>query len=157
MVSLTQITQEMNRRMDMARGNRRGRKVQDFGAYCKKTIERINTLKNNLKNPDASEDKKKQTRNQIAAFQARLKQRIQSMDQELRLEQKNQQLSTVLTIVSKHVGEGQLSSIFSKLDQSFPEMDFYNSASYKQFQQINQPAATTNKRSKASKPTNNAQ
>lgn len=42
MASLTQITQEMNRRMDMARGMKRGRKVQGFADYCQKTTARIN-------------------------------------------------------------------------------------------------------------------
>ena len=34
MASLTQITHEMNRRMEMARGMKRGRKVQGFAEYC---------------------------------------------------------------------------------------------------------------------------
>ena len=89
MASLTQITHEMNRRMEMARGMKRGRKVQGFAEYCQKTTERINELKAQLSNDKTSEDKKKQLRNQISAFQARLKQRITNMDQELRLEQKN--------------------------------------------------------------------
>lgn len=59
MASLTQITQEMNRRMEMARGMKRGRKVQGFAEYCQKTTERINDLKNTLKNEKTSEDKKK--------------------------------------------------------------------------------------------------
>ena len=54
------------------------------------------------------------------------------MDQELRLEQKNQQLSTVLTIVSDYVEHEQLGNIFVKIDESFPEMDFYNCTAYKQ-------------------------
>ena len=68
MASLTQITQEMNRRMEMARGMKRGRKVQGFAEYCQKTTERINDLKNTLKNDATSEEKKKQLRNQISAF-----------------------------------------------------------------------------------------
>ena len=132
MASLTQITHEMNRRMEMARGMKRGRKVQGFAEYCQKTTERINELKNTLKKENTSEEKKKQLRNQISAFQARLKQRITNMDQELRLEQKNQQLSTVLTIVSDYVDHSQLGNIFVKIDESFPEMDFYNCTAYKQ-------------------------
>ena len=131
MASLSAITEEMNRRMQAARGMRRGRKVQGFADYCQKTTDRINNLKNTLKNSRDSEDKKKQLRNQISAFQARLKQRITNMDQELRLEQKNQQLSTILSVCSKYVDQNQLDSIFSKINGRFPEMDFYNSASFK--------------------------
>ena len=80
MASLTQITHEMNRRMEMARGMKRGRKVQGFAEYCQKTTERINELKSLLSNDKTSEEKKKQLRNQISAFQARLKQRITNMD-----------------------------------------------------------------------------
>ena len=46
MASLSMITQEMNRRMEMARGMKRGRKVQGFADYCQKTTDRINNLKN---------------------------------------------------------------------------------------------------------------
>ena len=49
MATLTQITMEMNRRMDMARGTKRGRKIQGFADYCHQTTERINELKNILK------------------------------------------------------------------------------------------------------------
>ena len=68
MTSLTQITTEMNRRMEMTRGMKRGRKVQGFAEYCQKTTERINTLKNMLRIPKQTEEKKKQLRNQISAF-----------------------------------------------------------------------------------------
>ena len=34
MATLTQITMEMSRRMDMARGTTRGRKIQGFADYC---------------------------------------------------------------------------------------------------------------------------
>jgi len=54
------------------------------------------------------------------------------MDQELRLEQKNQQLSTILTIISEFVNHEQLGQIFVKIDSTFPEMDFYNCNSFKQ-------------------------
>jgi len=54
--SLTQITQEMNRRMKMARGMKRGRKVQGFSEYCEKTQERINELKAILKRESTSEE-----------------------------------------------------------------------------------------------------
>ena len=63
MTSLTMITTEMNRRMELTRGMKRGRKVQGFADYCQKTTERINTLKNMLRDPEISEDKKKQLRN----------------------------------------------------------------------------------------------
>ena len=132
MASLSMITQEMNRRMEMARGMKRGRKVQGFADYCQKTTDRINNLKNSLKKDETPEEKKKQLRNQISAFQARLKQRITSMDQELRLEQKNQQLSTILTIISEFVNHEQLGQIFVKIDSTFPEMDFYKCDSFKQ-------------------------
>jgi flagellin-specific chaperone FliS len=95
----------MNRRMKMARGMKRGRKVQGFSEYCEKTQERINELKATLKIDSTSEEQKKQIRNQISAFQARLKQRITNMDQELCLEQKNQQISTVLKIISEYVDQ----------------------------------------------------
>ena len=68
MTSLTLITTEMNRRMELTRGMKRGRKVQGFAEYCQKTTERINTLKNMLRDTERSEDKKKQLRNQISAF-----------------------------------------------------------------------------------------
>ena len=132
MASLTQITTEMNRRMQIARGMKRGRKVQGFADYCKKTTDRINELKAELNMPTTTEDKKKQLRNQISAFQARLKQRITNMDQELRLEQKNQQLSTILSVVKAHVEPDQLNSIFEKIDETFQEMDLYNSPAFKQ-------------------------
>lgn len=45
MTSLTKITLEMNKRIEMARGMKRGRKVQGFAEYCQKTTERINELK----------------------------------------------------------------------------------------------------------------
>jgi len=54
------------------------------------------------------------------------------MDQELRLEQKNQQLSTILKIVSEYVEHSRLGDIFTKIDDAFPEMDFYNCTAYKQ-------------------------
>ena len=53
----------MNRRMELTRGMKRGRKVQGFEEYCQKTTERINTLKNMLRDPEKPEDKKKQLRN----------------------------------------------------------------------------------------------
>jgi len=34
MTSLTMITEEMNRRMELSRGMKRGRKVQGFAVYC---------------------------------------------------------------------------------------------------------------------------
>ena len=52
------------------------------------------------------------------------------MDQELRLEQKNQQLSTILKVVSRHVDAEQLEAILEKMDASFPEMDFYNCSAF---------------------------
>ena len=63
MTSLTQITTEMNRRMELTRGMKRGRKVQGFAEYCQKTTERINTLKNMLRDAGKSESQKKQLRN----------------------------------------------------------------------------------------------
>ena len=54
------------------------------------------------------------------------------MDQELRLEQKTQQLSTILNIVSKYLPQTQLMPILEKVDTTFPEMDFFNSNAYKQ-------------------------
>ena len=53
------------------------------------------------------------------------------MDQELRLEQKNQQLSTILSIVQKYVDKTKLDTIFEQIESFFPEMDFYNSVSFK--------------------------
>jgi hypothetical protein len=53
------------------------------------------------------------------------------MDQELRLEQKNQQLSTILSVVKQHVEPDQLSSIFERIDETFKEMDLYNSPAFK--------------------------
>lgn len=64
-------------------GKKRGRKVQEFQTYCENTQERIDELKRTVKLSSTSEERKKQIRNQISAFQARLKQRIQNMDQEL--------------------------------------------------------------------------
>lgn len=52
------------------------------------------------------------------------------MDQELRLEQKNQQLSTILNVVKSHVEPEQLSSILSKIDNAFKEMDLFNSPAF---------------------------
>lgn len=152
MASLTQITMEMNRRMDMARGMKRGRKVQGFADYCHKTTARINELKLLLRQPETTEDQKKQLRNQISAFQARLKQRITNMDQELRLEQKTQQLSTILNIVANYVDQTQLSNIFEKVDTTFPEMDFFNSTAYKQSEPgMAATKATTEKLKKSKK------
>ena len=68
MTQLDVITQEMNRRMEIARGVKRGRKVQGFADYCEKTTERINELKSELRDRNTTEDKKKQLRNQISAF-----------------------------------------------------------------------------------------
>ena len=73
MALLTQVTAEMSRRMQMARGMKRGRKVQGFADYCQKTTEKINELKAELDSENTSEDRKKQLRNQISASQARLK------------------------------------------------------------------------------------
>ena len=87
-------------------------------------------LRTTLMDVETPNSKKKQLRNQISAFQARLKQRITNMDQELRLEQKNQQLSTILSIVVENVKPGQLGEIFGKIDEIFPEIDIYNSTSY---------------------------
>ena len=52
------------------------------------------------------------------------------MDQELRLEQKNQQLSTILNVVKSHVEPDQLSSILGKIDDAFKEMDLFNSPAF---------------------------
>lgn len=54
------------------------------------------------------------------------------MDQELRLEQKNQQLSSILNIVDQYVDNGLLGQIFVSIDSTFPEMDFYNCNAFKQ-------------------------
>ena len=37
-----------------------------------------------------------------------------------------------MTIVSEYVDHGQLGNIFVKIDDTFPEMDFYNCTAYKQ-------------------------
>ena len=108
-----------------------------------------------MQDESTSENKKKQLRNQVSAFQARLKQRITNMDQELRLEQKNQQLSTVLTIVSEYVEPGQLGHIFAKIDETFPDMDFYNSVPYAQ--SFPDKVKKTNKRAKKAAPAQDAQ
>lgn len=41
-------------------------------------------------------------------------------------------MSTILTIVSEYVDHSQLGNIFVKIDDTFPEMDFYNCSAYKQ-------------------------
>ena len=51
----------------------------------------------------SSESNNKKLRNQISAFQARLKHRITKMDQEVRLELKNQQIGAVLKIIARSV------------------------------------------------------
>ena len=62
------ITYDMTQKMKEARGVKRGRKVLDFTEYCNKTTRRIDELKLILINTDATEEKKKQVRNQISAF-----------------------------------------------------------------------------------------
>ena len=62
------ITYDMTQKMKEARGVKRGRKVLDFTEYCNKTTRRIDELKLILVNSDATEEKRKQVRNQISAF-----------------------------------------------------------------------------------------
>ena len=94
--------------MKEARGVKRGRKVLDFTEYCNKTTRRIDELKLILINTDATEEKRKQVRNQISAFQARLKQRMNCMDKELRIEQKHQQLSSMLTVLKNFMDPSKI-------------------------------------------------
>ena len=53
------------------------------------------------------------------------------MDQELRLEQKKQQLETILKAVSTYVDESILAQIFAEINETFPEMDLLNSSMMK--------------------------
>jgi len=84
--NFTQVTQEMITRMQISKGKKRGRIAQGFTEYCENTQDLINDLSNTLNDEKTSLKKKKKLRNQISAFQARLKKRIINMDQELRLE-----------------------------------------------------------------------
>ena len=59
MSSLTKITHEMNKRIEMARGLKRGRKVQGFAEYCQKTTDRITALKEQLNVEETPEERKK--------------------------------------------------------------------------------------------------
>lgn len=40
-------------------------------------------------------------------------------------------MSTILSIVQKYVDETKLDTIFNQIESFFPDMDFYNSASFK--------------------------
>ena len=45
--------------MQMARGMKRGRKVQGFADYCQKTTEKINELKAELDDENTTEERKR--------------------------------------------------------------------------------------------------
>ena len=63
-----------------AAGMKRGRKIQGFHNYCERTTEKIKNLKAQVQDPATSDVEKNRLRNQISAYQARLKQRISNLD-----------------------------------------------------------------------------
>lgn len=56
---------------------------------------------------------------------------MNNMDQELSLEQRNQQISTLLKIVAEFVEEADLAQVFAEIDKTFPDVDFFNSKFFK--------------------------
>lgn len=67
-------------------GQKRGRKEKAFADYCERTSERITQLKKDLAVPNTSETQKNKIRNRISAYQARLKNKIATMDQVVKIE-----------------------------------------------------------------------
>jgi len=66
-------------KVDLARkisGQKRGRKSRTISDYCEHTEQRIKELKVQLEDPETCETQKPKIRNQISAFQARMKAKI---------------------------------------------------------------------------------
>ena len=84
MNSLNRIKQEKMKDREK-QGQRRGRGKTKFADYSQRVEAKIVALKQVVADPTASEDRKNQVRNQISAYQARLDQRIASMELELKI------------------------------------------------------------------------
>ena len=48
------------------------------------------------------------------------------MDKELRIEQKHQQLSSMLTVLKNFMDPSKINHILEQVNDRFPEMNFYN-------------------------------
>ena len=103
-------------------GQKRGRKSRDISDYCEHTENRIKELKAQIADPDTNETKKAKIRNQISAFQARMKAKLQNVGQEIKMREVQDQISGIMKIANQFIPSEQLALFQSKVKQDFPEL-----------------------------------
>lgn len=54
------------------------------------------------------------------------------MDKELRIEQKHQQLSSMLTVLKNFMDPSRINNVLEQVNDRFPEMNFYSMPSVKE-------------------------
>ena len=94
-----------------------------FSEYCEQTAQRIKELKVLLFKPQTEEEERNRLRNQISAYQARLKSRIASMDQQVRLDQKDAQIRGVIKIAASFLSDEQKGAFLQSVNKRLPELD----------------------------------
>ena len=82
---------------------KRGRKSRNITDYCEHTENRIKELKEKLADSMTEESQKPKIRNQISAYQARMKAKIQNLDQEKQMQNVKDQISAILQIASNYI------------------------------------------------------
>ena len=105
-------------------GQKRGRKSRAISDYVEHTENRIRELKAQLENPETEESQKPKIRNQISAFQARMKAKIQSTGLENKMRKVQDQISGIMQIANQFIPSEQLAMFQSKVKQNFPELKF---------------------------------
>lgn len=117
----------MGLKVDLERkvsGNKRGRKSRAIEDYCEHTENRIKDLKAQLEDPETDESKKPKIRNQISAFQARMKAKITNMGTEIKMRKVQDQISGIMQIANQFIPSEMRSMFQSKVMQDFPEVKF---------------------------------
>lgn len=104
-------------------GQKRGRRVLQFSEYCDQTAQRIKELKELLFDPKTEEDERNKLRNQISAYQARLKSRITSMDQQVRLDQRDKQITGIIQIASSFLSSDKAAAFLKEIKKRLPDLD----------------------------------
>ena len=73
------------------------------------------------------------------------------MDKELRIEQKHQQLSSMLTVLKSFMDPSKINSVLRQVNDKFPEMNFYSMPSVKESLGMTDIVTSKKQKSKAMK------
>ena len=98
-------------------GHKRGRKSQQFSSYCEQTTQRIKDLKAQIMDPDTTDEERSRLRNQISAYQARLKQRINCLDSKVKLEKMDTFTSGIIQIFTETLEPQLMSKLLTKINE----------------------------------------